>query len=197
MLIRDQAVIRRHELIDPLVKHQNDVNEWCAAQLSQGRVLADWNQSPANILRQWGRPLHADMVETLMKKLAPNLVFIVPAPPRKREMNLRLPDGTLRFIALYENGWMPEYSIFNVKDEWVPVPGVKHITRRDHELTDGHAGMKKVTIPYNEAFRGWRTLFVKLVAAKLATPNQVERLVGTSDRPGWAFHMGKDAPLWC
>lgn len=52
-------------------------------------------------------------------------------------------------------------------------------------------GFKKVLVPWGEYVRGWRTVTIKLVEAKVATPTQIESIFGADDRASWAKHMGK------
>lgn len=196
MLIRDESVKARHETADPIVQHKEQVEEWVLNELSARRVVENWDESPANFLRQWGTPMHARELEKKLLQLSPYLGFEFNPRRGKMELFHILPDSTRNSMGFYEPDWMPEYSLFNVREKWTPAEGVNRITRKEVEESNGHAGFKKVVEPWNEVIRGWRTVVAKVVIARLTTPDAAERLFGTSNRATWAAKMGKAAPSW-
>jgi hypothetical protein len=194
--------------------YQDQVRRWVAEQTANAVYLNDHSQSPANAERQLGRPMSAAELERRLKRVNPNLHFEVnPYNTTKKAVYRILPNQKKVFICAYENGTMPEYSVFRVKEEEIVQPdflfGRGHLDRKDlpafehkedsenplgkieFDPTAEKPGFKKVQLPWGEAVRGWRTVTIRLVEAELATPTQIEKEFGSSNRAEWARHMGK------
>jgi hypothetical protein len=214
MLVGDSNYIDRRDRGNKQESHQDQIRKWVQEQTANAVYLDNHDLSPANAERQLGQTMFAADLERRLKKINPNLIFETnPFNTSKKALYHVRPDATKVFICAYENGVMPEHSIFRVKEEEVLRPEFvnpfkRHLDRKDlpkfEHKQDGSPlgkivfddmvekpGFRKVKLPWGESVRGWRTVTIRLVAAKLATPAEVERVFGSSNRPEWARHMGK------
>lgn len=177
--------------------------------------------NPCHYERQIGRSFTPLEFDSRLKKLNPNLVSeIHPHKSDKRCLYWLTRQGK-KYVTTYENGFIPEHSIWAYKDEEVPdtdfmktktVGGymVNHIDKKDipnstYSEEGGltfsgnvNPGYTKVAIPYMEAKRGWRTVLTYVVKEFIATPTEVESIFGADDSAGWARNMGKSkvVNLW-
>lgn len=202
MLIVTEEVKNRHAALEPKERHKAQVKEYCDYHLSQALILADNNESPANAERQLGIPLFAATLETKLKQLIPNLHFEYNGfNSRMKAMYLLVPGQEKEYLLAYHSTPMPEYSIFNYKEEeyW---DGTEHISRKDFPKSELQAngkwefdgprpGFKRIKRPWNEATRGWRTILIKLIQRGLVSPEIIERTFKGSDRASWNAHLGK------
>ena len=98
-------------------------------------------------------------------------------------------------VVVYENSLMPERSIPRLREVEVPDTTWDHSkTRRTDFSTDRtqiRPGWRKVTIPWGEQTRGWRTVLVRLIQAGLITPTQAETEFGSDETPEWRQYTGK------
>jgi len=142
-----------------------------------------------------GNPMWPSQLEERLKRLNANLLFEVIAenPSHKR---LSVVDQRGRHIvAVYENSLMPERSIPRLREMEVPDPGWNHgKTRRLDFSQDEKAlrpGWRKISIPWGESKRGWRTVLVRLIQAGVITVTQAETEFGSDETPEWRQHTGK------
>lgn len=211
MLIKDSVVTPRLEYGTQREKKFDQMKKWVEEQTAHAFYVKDDDLSPANAQRQLGKQMWPVELEARLKKLNPNLHFEVNQfnPSMKALFHVRPGEGKV-FVCAYHNSIMPEHSIVRVKEELVQdfnfvrgdLPHF-HLDRKDMPKVDRNEdgsvewgeqiplGFKKVLIPWGEFRRGWRTVAIKIVEARLATPQQVENVFGTDDRPEWASHMGK------
>lgn len=184
-----------------LEKQKAEIVSFIERETSNCVMLNDPDSSPANAARQLGRGYVTRDFEERLLLLNPNFIFTPhPTNPTKRCLYFTDRRGK-RFICAYESGFLPEHSIFSVKRKEVWDGVTTHINKKDlpkHEVTPTGVvwggmtpGFKKVDIPWNEVTRGWRTVLVKIVGERIATPTQVESLFGSANRAEWAKHMGR------
>ncbi len=213
MLIVDSVTAPRIARARAQEEAEAKLRGWVADQLSNAVYVQDNDVSPANFERQLGKVMPSPEMEKRLEKLSTSLVFEHNPFNRSKKAVyvVRRGEGKV-YICAYENGIMPEHSVMRVKEEItrdydaVGVgPTGRKLDRKDlpkYTEVDGKItfeeeellpGFKKTLIPYGEYKRGWRTVLVKLVEAKVLTPTQVESIFGADNRPEWASHMGKQA----
>ncbi len=182
-------------------KQRYDAVKYVEDQTKYAYLLANSQDNPSIWERQLGQPFTSLEFERRLKKLNPNLHFEVhPAKPDKKCLYLIDIRGK-QFICAYENGYMPEQSVWRTKDEeiWDGTTHIKKADLPDGEFVDGEwmwnskerPGYTTVKIPYGEAIRGWRTVLLKIIGNFINTPAEVEKIFGTADTAGWAQHTGK------
>lgn len=181
-------------------KSRQEALDYVAEQTKYAFYLND-SKNPSKLECQLGQPLTSAAFEARLKKLNPNLLGeIHPTKADKRCLYLIDQRGK-QFICAYENGYMPEFSVWRTKTEEV-WDGTTHITKADlpkGEMVNGEweweenkrPGYKYVEIPYGEAIRGWRTVLLKIIGNFINTPAEVERIFGTCDSMSWAAHTKK------
>jgi len=204
MLTLDTAQLERQKKQVAVERHRQEVTEWVA---DQTRLAVDLDDptNPCNVAYQMGKEMLVEDLERRLKKLNPNLQFIV-HPERSWIKCVYKVDRIGRhYLTSFNNEKMPEHSIRAMKTEDVRDTSVWHVDRKDlpkHEW-DGEKwvfdksspqpGMERVNLVWWEAFRGWRTILLQLVKVGALTPSQVEREFGADNRPEWAGHLGKQA----
>jgi hypothetical protein len=213
------ALTRKHEMRE---RERERQRAWAAETWEHARVLVDANTSPANWERQAGKKMTSKVLEDILLKLDKNFLFeVVPGNPTKKYLWHNRPGGRVK-ICLYENrdemNPMPEFSIFDTKDEVMIDPDVQSVSRKDlprtiwkglemetdpnspnygdvrgegYEFVGDSPGRTTIKRPWHELVRGWRSVLARVVSDGLATPEAVERLVGGSDRLSWANITGK------
>lgn len=202
----DTESLSRQRTISAREKHEQQVRDWIREQQNNVVVINDFDLSPANAERQVGQAMFANKMEERLKRLNANLLFEVNPFNSGKKALYHIQSGQKIFICAYENGVMPEHSIMSVKEQediHTDFVGAKrHINRKDlpgYKISDGDVtweggvtpGFHKRQVIWHEAIRGWRTVLIKLVQHKLASPAQVEALFGIDGRPEWASKMGK------
>lgn len=182
-------------------KQRQDIIDFIRSETANCVLLRDDDLSPCNAARQLGQTYTHEEFERKLAILCPKLkAERHPFKPDKRCLYILDARGKI-FVCAYENGFLPEHSIFSVKTKEVWDRVTTHINKKDlpkHEVTpDGviwHGplpGFEDVDIPWNEVKRGWRTVLVRLVEERIATPRQVENVFGSDNRPEWKKHLGK------
>jgi hypothetical protein len=146
-----------------------------------------------NAEERMGRPMWPSEFEQRLKRLNANLFFeVIEGNPSKKRLSVVDQRGK-HFVAVYENSLMPERSIPRLRVMEVPEPNVTHIDRKDLS-SDPEAlrpGWRKITVPWGEKTRGWRTVLVRLIGNGLITVAQAENEFGSDETPEWRQHTGK------
>lgn len=215
MIVVDEVTQERYKARRQQEEQRERQRQWALEELQDCRVVLDPNTSPANVERQMGQKMPLAEFEKKLQQLDPAFHFeVVPGNTSKKYLWHSRPGGRLK-VCLYENSPMlTEYSLFSTKDEEMIDPTVNHISRKDLPKatwagleydpetgdvrgegyrfeSDIRPGMVKVSRPWNEIVRGWRTVLAQIVQTGLASPERVERLFGASPRRTWAAKMGK------
>lgn len=203
MLIKDTPLQERHQILDPIVKHQAQVAKMLDDELRNCVYTEDMEWNPANPTQQLGQPMTHQQLEV---RLAPHIPsgFVFDddlTATNKRALYRVTPEGRERVLR-FERGLMPEHSIMRVKVDWVRDPAQKHLEAADHKaahVTVGglewepgaqRPGWIKVTKLWGEIVRGWRTVLIRLVQEGVI-PISVAESFGGDDRPTWAAGLGK------
>ncbi len=212
---------RTKNLLTIVEKQRQEAADYVKKQTENAVYLSNPKfNNPCHYEKQIGHSFTPLELDSRLKKLNPNLVSEVhPHKSDKRCLYWLTREGK-KYVTTYENGFIPEHSIWAYKEEEVPdtdfmktkeVGGylVNHIDKKDipeSEFKDGsltfkgniNPGYTKVNIPYMEAKRGWRTVLTYIVKQFIATPTEVENIFGTDDSAGWARNMGKSkvVNLW-
>lgn len=148
-----------------------------------------------NIGQQLGRPMLPEEFEKRLKRLNTNLEFEV-IEENKTHKRMSIVDQRGKTpVCVYENSLMPERSIPRLREMEVPDPGFTHVNRKDFDKNPNNLkpGWRKVTIPWGEKKRGWRTVLVRLIQAGVITLTQAEAEFGADTTPEWSQHTGKGA----
>lgn len=205
---------KREIIATKILAERQKLQDYISYHEAQATLIDDKELSPTNTERQFGSSRTVESLEALLLKLNPSFQFedvprdlahLYQKPLFKR---LKFNEETL---TLYHNDLSPEYSIFNTKEEEVYDPSVNHLDRKDltpdmYELradengnleyffdpTKARPGFKLIKKPWNELYRGWRTVLVRLLKSGHVKLPDVQRLVGDADRPSWASHTGKN-----
>lgn len=218
MLIKDESTIARIDSGDKREAHRQDISNNIEQKIAA--KVTDFDLSPTNPLRQWGKAMLTYDFETKLKPILPAFCRIMPHPTNhtKRCMYIACPDGSLEFLLSWEAVHMPEHSVMHTIYEDVPDMSVgvsddTSISRADlppHEWMGPEegwkfdtskaplAGMKRVETVGSEAIRGWRTCLLKLIYFEVITVADAERVFGADDRKEWAGKTGKQdiKTLW-
>lgn len=214
MLIKDEATQLNHAVVSPKEADEAKRMAWAKEVWEHAKVMVDPATSPTNWERQAGRRLKIQDLENRLVKLNKNLQFeVIPEKPTHKRMNI-LYGGTKERVCVYNNNeYIPEYSIFDWKEEEVIDTELKHIKRTDlpqaewkgleydpvtgdvrgegYRFKGDIPGVTKVKRPWHELVRGWRTMLAYLVHHGLTSPELVEREFGGSSRVSWAAQMGR------
>lgn len=207
MLIVDSVVAPRLLAGNKRAQEQAKIQAWCDEQERYAKALAE--TSAANPEKQLGRSLSTEKFEALLTKVSPKFRFEhLPLNMTKKAL-FYLRGADKYYICSYENGLLPEHSVLRRAEEMVrdfSVGGTdsKPIQRADlpkHEFVPGEGfvwdpaqvqpGFQKIEIPWGELYRGWRTVLLKIVQTRIATPTQVEAVFGADDSAAWSTHTGK------
>jgi hypothetical protein len=188
MLIKDEATQAKHAALDPKFQQHLENDQRLKEYIAQ----CDWIDEfrPDDPERQRGKMKTRLEVENMIKALVPGeLRFMVnPKNVSKCSVAKVFPDGEVRTICCYENGWMPEWSIMKPLYEWVPDSNVQVITKQMVEEQGEWAGFKQVPTMVIEWIRGWRSILITLVNEGYVSGEKVNRLypVEKADRVNWA-----------
>lgn len=197
------------------------ITDYCTYHLGQGKFMADSLTNPTIAEKQLGTPMLCYDLENLLLRISPDFKFfpahdyvinnspLVPNGTRFPMKSLWWCNGQ-RAVPLtnYHADSMPEWSLFDWTEKEVPDPTFEHANRKDYpkmEWTgwkDGFVkvdptapmpGYLKVKEPWHEIRRGWRKVLVVVVQElpDIASPERVERLVGSGDRKSWAAGVGR------
>ena len=210
MLIVDSANAPRLVAGNKREKHDAQIQKWVEDQTETAKYLNDPNDNPTILARQLGRMMTSDELEKKLKKMDPNLHFEWNQFNSSKKMMYHIRPGVGKYsVCPYEAGPMPEHSVLKqkvemVRDFSVGMVGKPALDRKDlpkYEWVPGQGyvfdstatlpGWKKVTLPWGEHKRGWRTVLIRLVERGIFTPPQIESVFGADDTPNWAKHMGK------
>lgn len=137
MVIKDSVAVKRALKGQAQEAYAHQVNQWTQEQLGGASVVTNIYDSELNPKRQLGRELpNPEALEVILKKLSPNFVFEASPNPTKKRLRFQVPgEVESRYICLYENGPMPEYSIMNAQWRWEPDPdfalGLRKIERSE------------------------------------------------------------------
>jgi hypothetical protein len=217
--VHDSESIARLEVGNTRDAHRQDIQD-TITQTTLAEVR-DYENSPTNPLRQWGRSMTTEAFETKLKRILPSFCKIFPHPTdvTKHCLYLILPGGEQEFLTAWENPIMPEFAV--CYEHWEDVPDMSvgtsdatAISRADlppyewnaetgeFDFDTTHqplAGMKRVRTVGGVALKGWRAALMSLVALLVITPTQAELTFGSCDRKEWAHIMGKqkNPTPWC
>ena len=177
---------------------QEKINKWIKEQEAMAVYVKHDDLSPCNVEKQMGQKLWPHEFDLRLKKLNPSLFSEVNTFNRNKRMLYIMENGKKRGVCPFENTVMPEHSIVAVKEERYPDPNLPRdnegnplYDRTEANKDPDNYGWITQLIPWHEAFRGWRTVLIKLVKEGIATPTQIETIFGSSDTTGWAYAMGK------
>lgn len=192
MIINDTENLAKKAVIAKVEATTENYIQSCAAEVKDHIYVARLSD-PARL----GQPLLPNQLEERLKRLNANLIFEVIAenPTHKR---LSVIDQRGRHaVAVYENSLMPERSIPRLREMEVPDPSWNHAKTRRTDLPKHEGslrpGWRKISIPWGEAKRGWRTVLVRLIGAGLITVTQAEEEFGSDETPEWRQYTGKGA----
>jgi hypothetical protein len=205
MLIIDDA--NKGRLENGLLReaHRQEIADTVA--LKTAAEVKDWDNSPTNPMRQWGRAM---LTADFEKKLAPILPSFIkcfddPRGEGLRHMYVVAPD-LMEHLLAYPNPHMPEHSICYEYTEDVPDMSVTHIDRKDvpdakwispsegfqFDTSDAPlAGMKRVRMMGGVALKGWRQVLLQLIGYGAITVADAERIFGADNRKEWGHKSGK------
>ncbi len=143
-----------------------------------------------------GAPMFPAEFERRLKRLNANLFFEVIAENPTHKRMSTLDQRGRHVVCVYENSLMPERSIPRIRTMEVPDVNWDHskTKRIDFNFADEEAlkpGWRKISIPWGESKRGWRTVLVRLIQAGLITVTQAETEFGADETPEWRQHTGK------
>lgn len=196
-------------------KQKQEAADYVKTQIENSKYLSNPKlNNPCLHEKQIGQSFTSLEFDARLKKLNPALLTEVhPHKSDKRCLYWVTRLGK-KFITTFENGYIPEHSIWAAKDEEVPdtnflrqkeVGGYlfNHIDKKDipkSEFVPGKGlvfegsvqpGYKVVSIPYMEAKRGWRIVLCYVVKELISTPTEVESIFGIDDSAIWARNLGK------
>ena len=178
------------------IKYKTD--EWIKQQEALAIYVKHDELSPCNVEKQMGQKMWPHEFESKLKKLNPSLFSEVNTFNKNKRMLYIMENGVKKGICPFENTIMPEHSIVAVKEERYPDPNLYRdnegnpiYDRTEANKDPDNYGWITHLIPWHEAFRGWRTVLIKLVKEGIASPSQIEQVFGSSDTTGWAYAMGK------
>lgn len=170
---------------------------------------------PTNDLKQLGQVLSSDMLEKRLRTVLPLSIAFIDNPFMKdkkaivRVLNKTdLNFGNYETLCAYERGIMPEHSILQRIEEEVPdidvisrrksisgrdLPKYEYVRGEGYRFEEGavRPGFKKIKKIGRELKRGWRTVIIKLLIAKVLTVPDAERLFGSDTTTSWAYHTGR------
>lgn len=122
MLIQDTIRQERAAKALAIEQYAAQVNSWTRDTLARGTVsLGDYANTLINPQRQMGHMMYPTQLERIVAAMGPSLMTEVhPHNSARKCIYVVRSDGAREFISAYENGPMPEYSIFTAHYEWVP-----------------------------------------------------------------------------
>lgn len=205
MLIKDSMNIPRLEKGIRREAHRQEIADTVA--LKTRAEVTDFENSPTNPMRQWGKAM---MTADFERKLAPILppfikFFEDPRGEGLRHMYVVAPD-LMEHLLAYPNPHMPEHSVLYTYTEDVPDMSVTHIDRKDvpdakwispeegYEFDTSAAplaGMKRVTMAGGVALKGWRQVLLQLIGYGAISVADAERVFGADNRKEWGHKTGK------
>lgn len=188
MIINDTEHQIKTAVYDGLEKAQDGYLRSCETEVKD-RIHTARLSDPARL----GTPLWPSELEAKLKRLNANLLFeVIAENPTHKRLSVVDQRGK-HSVAVYENSLMPERSIPRLRTVEVPDPKFTHIDRKDLPKDPDalRPGWRRVTIPWGEAKRGWRTVLVRLIGAGLITVTQAETEFGSDETPEWRQYTGK------
>jgi len=209
MLLHTENNSPLHALEAQKDKQREQMKAWVEHQTGNAMYLDDPLTSPANALARIGKSMKSEDMEKKLKKLNHSLHFEYNSFNSSKKMIYLVDRRGKTPLFPYESGIMPERSIMNVKEEYVPVKDLFDnpkfvMDRKDlgpQKLVPGkgfvaaegtkNPYMERVLIPWSEKIRGWRTVLIKLVISGAITPHQAETSFGAADNREWQNSLGK------
>lgn len=202
--IVDEDKAKALKFFDDCARDKQKVTDWLEEQ-RRSLVVIDADAPVDDKARQRGKALHFTLFEKMIRKLPNGDHYVFnDINPLFKGLCYQSPSGNLIRISAYGKVDVPEFSTVVVKREMVrdfslsllkPVdmPEMKwNAETRRHESKDGSLlpGWKweyktEGENPFDAHARGYRTILMKIVELKLATPNEVEKVFGRSSRQSW------------
>ena len=188
---------------DRIEKQKQDLLRYIKQEESHMVFLDDSNPlNPTNDLKQLGQPFTSLDFERRLKTILPSSCIFINNPWRSgfRAVVRVTPTGQ-ETVVPYESGFLPEHSVMQLVEKEVPDTEVvarnRSISRADLPKSEWNGkeftfdegirpGYKKIKQLGRELKRGWRTVLIKCLLAKVVTLSDVERVFGTDDSPTWA-----------
>lgn len=134
-------------------------------------VAPDNGRDVSNLLVQMGRPLTSQQVQDRLKKCNANLIFERSIQDQgKIGIYLLNPEKT--FVCGMESGIMPEFSVLHKTEKKVPNKELLGSTKPTRDVD-----WQKVETFADET-RGWRTVLIRLLHARIINRSDVERYFG-------------------
>lgn len=213
----DSKTLRAQAAMATYESKQQEQRDWFLQKM-ETRRYAEINDY-GNIERQQGRRLTAPSLESKIKKLVPQAVFITRplsdsnalfcglAPGSSlKSLDIKKPDNTQYPLIGYQNHpIVPEYSIILHRKVKIQNPLVKEADSSQFPKSekvkqadgtykwvfDGPTPFEIETYEECGTIVGWRSILARLVRERLTTPEACDREFGTSDRLSWAVRSGR------
>lgn len=203
---------------DHVEKQKQDILDYIEQEKSHVIYIEDKLVNPTDSTKQLGHILLSSIFEKKLATVLPSSITFIENPYRpgfsavvricpKYDTNF----GQYETLSPYERGVMPEHSILQLVEEEIPDPQIvarrKSLERKDipkHEYVPGEGfkfegdvrpGFIKVKKLGHEIKRGWRTVLIKLILAKVLSVYDAERLFGQDTTTNWAYHTGRKAHI--
>lgn len=195
-------------------KQQQEILDYIAQERSHLVYIDNDLVNPTNSVKQLGRTMSSTELENRLRTILPSSVTFIDNPYlQDKKAVVRILNrydinfGTYETICPYERGIMPEHSVLQLNEVEVPdaqiIARKKMLDRKDlgkYEYVSGEGfrfnnpvtpGFVKTKQLGREIKRGWRTVLIKLIMAKIITVDEAERLFGQDATTSWAYHTGR------
>lgn len=198
---------------DQIEKQRLKAENWLQTQSEQHLYVKDGEETPFAIKsHQWGVPMDYTELERRLKLLSIGDKLVFADTTNRPFRGVMMPkEHSLKTISCYGRTLLPEFSVIKIKENIVRDFSFRHISYLDMpplEFRGLKEGFKpkdpnalkpgwKIQYesqgedPHDPQARGWRKVAMEFVLKGLATPSEIERLFGRSDRASWATGMGK------
>lgn len=200
----DEEKAKALSFFDACAKDKEKVTRWIEEQ-RRSLVVVDADNPVDDKAHQRGKPLNFKTFEKMIRKLPNGDHYVFnDINPLMKGLCFQSPGGKLIRISAYGKTDIPEFSTVVVYKKLVRDFSVSVLNRRDmpqmvwnsetkrHESKDGSPlpGWKYEYStdgenPFDPQSRGYRTILMKIVELRLATPNEVEKVFGRSTRQSW------------
>lgn len=215
MIIGDKLNQARERLIDD--EKQAAFN--MARDIDRLQVRMDKPEdNPTEFARQLGKRLSTTDFESRVSRLNPSIKFLPhPVKDDARLVMHEVKGYLFPYTAI--QGTVNEFSWMNSKEEihetaktqdyvlkrsdlppaeWVPHEfnedgSLKKLGRWIRDENVVRPGFEKKELIWNEVWRGWRTVLLRLIFEGYLPAGEVEREFGSADRKSWATKLGKIA----
>lgn len=189
MIINDEAALARKAQLAQRDEAKEKFLLGCNREVKDAKHV----ERIKNAEERMGRPMWPSELERRLLRLNKNLYFeVIPENPSHKRLSVIDARGK-HFIAVYPNSLLPERSIPRLRVMEVPDPSFTGASHLDLP-SDPDAlkpGWRRVTIPWGEAKRGWRTVLVRLIQSGLISPTAAEAEFGSDETPEWRQYTGK------